>query len=57
MNNPCYKAINNHPECGRDIGNNLHRSLLALHLHFTAEQKLTLLSAMATIADDIVSRR
>lgn len=57
VNNPCHKAINNHPEYGRDIGNNLHRSLLALHLNFTAAQKLTLLSAMASIADDIVSRR
>lgn len=57
INNPTAKAINNHPEYGRNIGNNLHRAMLCLHLSsFTAEQKRTLLSHMAAIADDIVSR-
>lgn len=57
INNPVAKAINNHPEYGRDIGNNLHRALLALHLNtITAEQKRTMLSHLAAIADDIVSR-
>lgn len=57
INNNAAKGINNHPEYGRDVGNNLHRALLCLHLStFTADQKRTLLSHMAAIADDIVSR-
>ncbi|MEM8977193.1 MAG: hypothetical protein AAGD43_34515, partial [Pseudomonadota bacterium] len=56
INNPTAKAINNHPEYGREIGNNLHRALLALHLDFTAEQKRTLLSHLAALADDLVAR-
>lgn len=57
INNPVAKAINNHPEYGRDIANNLHRALLCLHLSsFTASQKRTLLSHLAAIADDLVSR-
>lgn len=57
INNPTAKGINNHPEYGRDIGNNLHRAMLCLHLSsFTSDQKRTLLSHMAAIADDLVSR-
>lgn len=56
INNPVAKGANNHPEYGRDIGNNLHRALLCLHLNFTDEQKLNLLCHMAAIADDLVSR-
>lgn len=57
INNIHAKGINNHPEYGRDIGNNLHRALLCLHLNsFTPEQKITLLTRFAAIADDLVSR-
>lgn len=57
INNPVAKASNNHPEYGRDIGNNLFRALLCLHLaSFTATQKRTLLAHFAAIADDLVSR-
>lgn len=57
INNPITKGINNHPEYGRDIANNLHRALLCLHLSsFTAAQKRTLLSHFGAIADDLVSR-
>lgn len=57
INNPCHKAINNQPEYGRDIANNLHRALLCLHLSsFTAEQKRTLLSHFGAFADDFVDR-
>jgi uncharacterized repeat protein (TIGR02059 family) len=57
INNNSAKGINNHPEYGRDVGNNLHRAMLCLHLSsFTSEQKRTLLSHMAAIADDLVSR-
>lgn len=56
INNTCAKGANNHPEYGREIGHGLHQACLALHLNFTAEQKLTLLSHMAAIADDFVSR-
>lgn len=57
INNPVAKGINNHREYGREIGNDLHRALLCLHLSsFTAEQKLALLSHFAAIADDLVSR-
>ncbi len=56
INNPCAKSANNHPEYGREIGHSLHQACLALHLNFTAEQKLTLLSHMAAIADDFVAR-
>ncbi|MBU7581144.1 MAG: hypothetical protein KAF27_11885 [Porphyrobacter sp.] len=57
INNTGTKGFNNHPEYGRDIGNNLHRALLCLHLSsFTSEQKRTLLSHLAAIADDLVAR-
>lgn len=57
INNTGAKGFSNHPEYGRDIGNNLHRALLCLHLStFTAAQKLTLLSHLAAIADDLVAR-
>lgn len=57
INNTGAKGANNHPEYGRDIGNNVHRALLSLHLSsFTAQQKRTLLSQMAAIADDLVGR-
>lgn len=57
VNNPVAKAINNHPEYGRDIANNLHAALLCLHLSsFTAEQKRQLLAHMGAIADDFVAR-
>lgn len=57
INNTGAKGFNNHPEYGRDIGNNLHRALLCLHLSsFTSEQKRTLLSHLAAIADDLVAR-
>lgn len=57
INNIVAKAINNHPEYGRDIGNNIHRAMLCLHLSsFTDAQKRTLLCSLAAIADDLVSR-
>lgn len=57
LNNYSHKGINNHPEYGRNVGNELHRALLCLHLKtFSSEQKLTLLSHMAAIADDFVAR-
>lgn len=57
INNTGAKGSNNHPEYGRDIGNNLHRALLCLHLSsFTSTQKLQLLANLLAIADDIVSR-
>jgi len=57
INNTGAKGINNHPEYGRDIGNNLHRAMLCLHLSsFTADQKRALLCRLAAIADDFVAR-
>ncbi|UYV15860.1 SwmB domain-containing protein [Porphyrobacter sp. ULC335] len=57
INNTRTKGINNHPEYGRDIARNLHSALLCLHLSsFTATQKREILTALAAIADDLVSR-
>lgn len=56
INNTHYKGENNHPEYGRDIGNNIHRAMLALHLNYTAEEKLAIIANLAAIADDIISR-
>lgn len=57
INSNAAKGVNNHDEYGRNVGNDLHRALLCLHLStFTETQKRTLLSHMAAIADDIVSR-
>ncbi len=57
VNNGNAKATNNHREYGREIANDLHRSLLCLHLSsFTGVQKRQLLAGFATIAEDIISR-
>lgn len=57
INNTGAKGINNHPEYGREIANNIHSALLCLHLaSFSSEEKRKLLACMASIADDLVSR-
>jgi uncharacterized repeat protein (TIGR02059 family) len=57
INNTHAKGINNHREYGQHIAQDVFRAALCLHLsNFTEAQKRQILTGLATIANDLVSR-